>query len=125
MPFGLYNAPASIQAMINKVLRELLDEGVIIYINDILIYSETEEEHIRLVQKVLEKLKKAHLCMAINKSHFHVKEVDYLGYVITDKGISLFPEKVRAVKAWNPPAPDATSAVKWAKEFLGFANFYK
>ena len=111
--------------MINEVLRELLDEGVIVYINDILIYSETEEEHICLVQKVLEKLKKAHLCVAINKRRFHVKEVDYLGYVITDKGITLFPEKVRSVKAWNPPAPDATSVVKWAQEFLGFANFYR
>ena len=63
--------------------------------------------------------------MAINKCRFHVKEVDYLGYVITDKRIFLSPEKVRAVKAWNPPAPDATSATKWAQEFLGFANFYR
>ena len=63
--------------------------------------------------------------MAINKSRFHVKAVDYLGYVITDKGISLSPEKVRTVKSWNPPVPDATSAVKWAQEFLGFANFYR
>ena len=66
MPFGLYNAPASFEAMINEVLRELLDEGVIVYIDDILIYSETEEEHIRLVQKVLEKLRKAHICVAIS-----------------------------------------------------------
>ena len=102
-----------------------MDEGVIVYIDDILIYSETEEENIRLVQKVLEKLKRAHLCVAINKSRFYVKVVDYLGYVITDNGISLSPEKVRAVKAWNPPAPDATSAVKWAQEFLGFAYFYR
>ena len=93
MPFGLCNAPASFQAMINQVLRELLDEGVIVYIDDILIYSETEEEHIRLVSKVLEKLKKANLCVAINKSRFHVKEVDYLGYVISDKVISLSQEK--------------------------------
>ena len=100
--------------MINEVLGELLDKGITVYIDEILIYSETEEEHVRLVQKVLEKLKKAHLCVAINKGHFHVEEVNYLRYVITDKGISLSPEKVGAVKAWNPPAPDATSAVKWA-----------
>ena len=68
MPFGLCNAPASFQAMINQVLRELLDEGVLVYIDDILIYSEMEEEHIHLVSKVLEKLKKANLCVAINKS---------------------------------------------------------
>ena len=97
MPFGLCNAPASFQAMINQVLRELLDEGVIVYVDDILINSETEEEHICLVSKVLEKLKKANLCVAINKSRFLVKEVDYLGYVISNKGISLSPEKIRAV----------------------------
>ena len=124
MSFGLYNAPASFQDMINQVLRELLDEGVIVYIDDILFYSETEEEYIRLVSKVLEKLKKANLCMAINKSCFHVKEVDYLGYVISNKGISLSPEKIRAVQAWKPLVPTATSAIKWAQEFLGFANFY-
>src|SRR6266550_2361128 len=125
MPFGLCNAPASFQAMINEVIRELLDEGVIVYIDDILIYSVTEEEHITLVQRVLGKLKKAHLCVALDKCRFHVSEVDYLGYVISDKGISMSQEKVRAVKAWNPPDPKATTAVKWAQEFLGFANFYR
>ena len=125
IPFGLCNALASFRAMINEVLRQILDEGVIVYIDDILIYSATEEEHIRLVQKVLENLNKAHLCVAINKSRFHVKEVEYRRYVITDKGISLSPEKVRTVKTWNPPAPDAISTVKWAQEFLGFTNFYR
>jgi hypothetical protein len=125
MPFGLCNAPASFQAMINEVLRELLDEGVIVYIDDILIYSVTEEEHIVLVRRVLSKLRDAHLCVAINKSRFHVSEVDYLGYVISDKGISLSPEKVRAVQAWKHPDPKGTSALKWAQEFLGFANFYR
>ena len=118
MPFGLCNAPASFQAMINQVLRELLDEGVIVYINDILINSESEEEHIRLVSKVLEKLKKANLCVAINKSRFHVKEVNYLGYVISEKGICLSPEKIQAVQAWKLTAPTTTSALKWAQEFM-------
>ena len=125
MPFGLWNAPASFQAMINQVLCELLDEGVIVYIDNILIYSEMEEEHIHLVSKVLEKLKKANLCVAINKSLFHVKEVHYLGYVISDKGISLSPEKIRAVQAWKPPAPTATSTVKWAQEIWKFTNIYR
>ena len=125
MPFGLYNAPASVQAMINQVLCELLDEEVIDYRDDILIYSETEEEYIRLVSQVLEKLKKANWCVAINNSRIHVKEVDYLGNVISDKGISLSPEMIRAVKAWKALAPTSTSAVKWAQEFLGFGNSYR
>ena len=124
MVFGLCNAPASLQAMINEVLSEYLDEGIIVYIDDILIYSETKEEYIRLVQKLLEKLKKAYLCVAINKSRFHFNEVDHLEDVIINKGIAVSPENVRTVKAWNPPAPDATSAVSWPQEFLGFANFY-
>ena len=127
MPFGLCNAPASFQAMFNQVLRELLEEGVIVYIDDILIYLETEVKHIRLVSKVLEKLKKANLCVAINKSLFHVKEVDNLGYIISDKDISLSPlaEKIQTVQAWKPPVPTSTSVVKMAQEFLGFVNFYQ
>ncbi len=127
MPFGLCNAPASFQTMINAVLWTYLDDGVIVYIDDILIYSKTEEEHIRLVRAVLEKLKKANLCVALNKSSFHVTEVEYLGYIISDRGISLSEDKVKAIKAWKPPKPDASPAVvrKWAQEFLGFANFYR
>ena len=67
----------------------------------------------------------AHLCVAINKSRFDVSEVDYLAYVISDKGISQSPEKVRAIQAWKLPDPKGTSALKWAQEFLGFANFYR
>ena len=75
-------------------------------------YIPKQEEHVLLVKKVLEKLKKANLCVAINKSHFHVKEVDCLGYIISNKGISLSPEKVKSVRNWNPPNPNAPSAVK-------------
>jgi hypothetical protein len=71
MPFGLCNAPGTFQAIINKVLHELLDQGVIVYIDDMLIYSEDEESHIRLVEKVLQKLKDNHLCASIKKSVFH------------------------------------------------------
>jgi hypothetical protein len=80
MPFELCNAPGTFQAMINKVLQELLDEDVIVYIDDILIYSEDEETHVELVKKVLEQLKTNHLCVSIKKSVFHAPEVEYLGY---------------------------------------------
>jgi hypothetical protein len=80
MPFELCNAPGTFQVMINKVLQELLDEDVIVYIDDILIYSEDEETHVELVKKVLEQLKTNHLCVSIKKSVFHAPEVEYLGY---------------------------------------------
>jgi transcription initiation factor IIE alpha subunit len=103
MPFGLCNAPGTFQAMINKVLHELLDEGVIVYIDDILIYSEDEESHIRLVKKVLQKLQDNHLCASIKKSVFHASEVEYLWYHISKLGIAMSPEKVQTIKAWAPP----------------------
>ena len=120
MPFGLCNAPASFQAMINEVLRDLLDEGVIVYIDDILIYSETEEEHEKLVAKVLKRLSKHRLCAAIKKCQFHVREVEYLGYRITKDGISMSPKKVQTIRDWETP-----KSVKEVQEFMGFANFYR
>jgi hypothetical protein len=120
MPFGLYNAPGTFQAMINKVLHELLDEGIIVYIDDILIYSKDEELHIRLVEKVLQKLQDNHLCASIKKSVFHASEVEYLGYRISKLGIAMSPEKVQTIKVWAPPR-----SVKHVQQFLGFANFYR
>jgi hypothetical protein len=94
MPFGLCNVPGTSQAMINKVLHDLLDEGVIVYIDHKLLYSENEESHIRLVEQVL--------CASIKKSVFHASEVKYLGYCISKFGIAMSPEKVHTIKAWAP-----------------------
>jgi hypothetical protein len=77
MPFGLCNAPGTFQSMINDVLRDLLDAGTVVYIDDILIYSENEEEHKRLVKEVLTRLKQAGLCASLANSKFHVQEVEY------------------------------------------------
>ena len=75
MPFGLVNAPATFQAIMNKILREFLDHGVVVYLDDILIYSESEEEHIELVKKVLSRLEEHQLAVSVTKSVFHVKSV--------------------------------------------------
>ncbi|KAH0607988.1 uncharacterized protein H6S33_002040, partial [Morchella sextelata] len=120
MPFGLCNAPSAFQAMINDALKELLDEGVVVYIDEILIYSETEKEHELLVKKVLQKLREAKLCASISKTSFHVREVEYLGYHISEEGVSMSEDKVEAVKEW--PVPENIKAVQ---AFLGFANFYR
>ena len=79
MPFGLCNAPSTFQGMINDVFRDMLDVGVIAYMDDILIYSETIEEHVAMVRKVMERLRKARLCVSIKKSSFHTREVEFLG----------------------------------------------
>ncbi|KAH0603149.1 uncharacterized protein H6S33_008153 [Morchella sextelata] len=120
MPFGLCNAPSAFQSMINDVLKELLNEGVFVYIDDILIYSENEKEHELPVKKVLQKLREGKLCASISKTSFHLREVEYLGYHISEKGLSLSEDKVGAVK--ELPVPENIKAVQ---AFLGFANFYR
>jgi hypothetical protein len=120
MPFGLCNAPASFQAMMNEILSDLLDAGVIVYIDDVLIYSETEEEHKVLVRKVIQRLKDHNLCAAIDKSVFHVSEVDYLGFVVGVEGIKMNQKKIEEILAWKRPM-----SVKNVQSFLGFANFYR
>jgi len=79
MPFGLCNAPSTFQSMIIDVFRDMLDVGVIAYMDIILIYMETVEEHVALVRRVMERLRKARLCVSIKKSSFHQWEVEFLG----------------------------------------------
>ncbi len=104
----------------NEILHDLLDQGVIVYIDDILIYTESMRQHVDLVQKVLQRLRDARLHASIDKSFFHLKEVEYLGYQISEQGISMSKEKVQAVQEWPVPRN-----VKDVQAFLGFANFYR
>ena len=120
MPFGLANAPATFQNMMNDIFRDLLDHGVLVYIDDILIYSETEEEHERLVLEVLKRLKENQLAAAVDKCYWHKASVEYLGYIISGDGISMSSEKVQTVLNWQSP-----KCVRDVQSFLGFANFYR
>lgn len=120
MPFGLTNAPATFQAFLNDVLRECLDEFVVIYLDDILIYSSDEESHILHVRKVLELLMAADLQVNPEKCEFHKRKVEFLGYVISPEGISMDPKKVEVILAWPSP-----KSVRDIQVFLGFANFYR
>ena len=103
MPFGLANAPATFQSMMNEVLREFLDQEVVVYIDDVLIYSENLEQHIKLVKKVLKKLAEYNLAVAAHKSTFHVPEVEFLGYILNETGVTMSERKVEAVKNWEVP----------------------
>jgi len=120
MPFGLVNAPATFQTMMNEILREFLDQGVVVYIDDILICSKTMEEHIILVRKVLQKLREYRMAISLEKTVFHVKKVDFLGYVVATDGVTMNEKKVESVKAWGAPA-----SVKDVQIFIGFTNFYR
>ena len=120
MPWGLTNAPAVFQRFMNHVLRDFIDKGVIVYIDDILIYSDTEEEHTELVTKVLEALMLAGLCVELEKTAFHVQKVEFLGYVIGAEGVMMSEEAIKQIIDWEVPRN-----VKEVQSFLGFANFYQ
>jgi transposase InsO family protein len=118
MPFGLTNAPATCQELINNVLRVHLDRTVVAYLDDILVYSRTLEEHIRHVTEVLECLRKADLRLKPEKCEWHKEEVEFLGFVVGRNGVKMSSKKIQVVKDWPKP-----TTVKGIQEFLGFVNF--
>jgi hypothetical protein len=103
MPFGLTNAPATCQELINNVLRVHLDRTVVAYLDDILVYSRTLEEHIRHVTEVLECLRKADLRLKPEKCEWHKEEVEFLGFVVGRNGVKMSSKKVQVVKDWLKP----------------------
>ncbi|KAI0992805.1 hypothetical protein K3495_g15379 [Podosphaera aphanis] len=120
MPFGLANAPSSFQNYINDTLKGYLDEFCTAYIDDILIFSETFEEHQEHVKKVLARILAAGLQIDIKKCEFHVQSIKFLGLIITTDGIKMDPTKLQIIKDWPRP-----KNVKEIQRFIGFANFYR
>src|SRR3954467_2543394 len=103
MSFGLTNAPATFSRLMNSMFMEYLDKFVVIYLDEILIYSKNKEEHAVHLRLVLMKLREHLLYPKFSKCEFLLPEVTYLGHVISAKGIAVNPERVQAVLDWNPP----------------------
>jgi len=120
MPFSLTNAPSTFQDMMNHILSDVLDIGVLAYMDDILVYAKTEEEHDGLVKNVLERLRKNGLAISPEKCIWKAEEVEFLGYIIGRDGIRMSQSKVEAVLSWERP-----TSLKEVQSFLGFANFYR
>ncbi|CCO33098.1 Retrotransposable element Tf2 155 kDa protein type 3 [Rhizoctonia solani AG-1 IB] len=120
MTFGLTNAPAAFQYFMNNLFQDLLDVYVIIYLDNILIFSKNEIEHEAHVHKVLQQLETAQLFCKGSKCEFHRTWVEYLGVIVSDQGFSLDFLKIQAVQEWPVPA-----TVKQVQSFLGFANFLR
>ena len=120
MPFGLTNAPSVFQGFMNEVFREYLHRFVIVYLDDILVYSRNETEHSHHVSLVLHKLREHHLFAKAEKCSFHSDHMNFLGYNVTASGVSMDEGKVEVINTWTPP-----KTVKELQRFLGFANFYR
>lgn len=120
MPFGLTNAPAFFMTLMNKVFMEEMDRFVVVFIDNILIYSKSAEEHGQHLRVVLGKLRSNQLYAKFNKCKFWMQRVGYLGHVLTVEGVEVDPEKVKAVSEWKQP-----TLVTEIKSFLGLAGYYR
>jgi hypothetical protein len=120
MPFGLTNAPAVFMDLMNRVFKEYLDKFVIVFIDDILVYSATKELHQEHLQLVLETLRKHKLYAKFSKCEFWLREVSFLGHLISGNGIFVDPAKVEAVMNWKQP-----KSVTKIRSFLGLAGYYR
>lgn len=120
MPFGLTNAPAQFQAYIMEALAGLVDVSCIVYLDDILIYSESEEAHVSHVKEVLERLRKYKLYIKLSKCEWHATQTEYLGYIVSPEGISVDRARVETVQEWPMPI-----SVREVRVFLGFMNYYR
>ncbi|GKE70176.1 putative reverse transcriptase domain-containing protein [Tanacetum coccineum] len=120
MPFGLTNAPAVFMYLINRVCKPYLDKFVIVFIDDILIYSYKKEEHANHLRIILELLKKEKLYAKFSKCDFWIHIVQFLGHIIDSQGLHVDPAKIKAVKNWTSPTTPTE-----IRQFLGLAGYYR
>ena len=120
MPFGLTNAPAVFMDYMNRIFRQYLDQFVVVFIDDILIYSKSREEHEVHLRIVLSILREKQLFAKMSKCEFWLSEVKFLGHVISQEGVSVDPSKVEAVLNWKRP-----ETVTEIRSFLGLTGYYR
>src|SRR6266540_4720926 len=120
MPFGLTNAPATFQRLMNYVLHNYLNDFVVIYLDDILVCSDTFEEHLAHIRKVFNKLREANLVIKLKKCKFGQRKIKFLGYTIGNDGIRTDPKNIE--KIINCPVPTDVTGVR---KFMGLCNYYR
>ena len=120
MPFGITNAPSTFMRLMNHVLRAFMGKFVVVYFDDILIYSRSQVEHVEHVRQIFQKLREEQLFANFEKCEFHTNEVTYLGYVINCEGLKVDPKKVQAIQEWTPP-----KNINELRRFLGMCGFFR
>lgn len=120
MPFGLKNAPATFQRVMDAVLRDLIGVCCLVYMDDIIIFSSSFEEHVKDIRKVLHKLREACLKIQLDKCYFFRREVQFLGHTVTKDGVKPNSDKIEVIKNWPEPKNE-----KELKQFLGTIGYYR
>ncbi|XP_021759479.1 uncharacterized protein LOC110724369 [Chenopodium quinoa] len=120
MPFGLTNAPSTFMRLMNEMLRPFLGKFVVVYLDDILIYSKNEEEHLKHLEEIFKTLREQQLYGKLEKCHFLLTDIVFLGYIISGEGIKVDPSKVEAISSW--PIPKTVTEVR---SFHGLTSFYR
>ena len=121
LPFGLTNAPATFQRLMNEVFHDFIREGfVVVYLDDVLVFSNTEEEHLAHLERVFKRLREHSLLAKLVKCDFWKKQLRYLGHIIGANGLQVDPDKVKVVAEW--PTPTSVTEVR---SFLGLANYFR
>ena len=119
MPEGLTNAPAGFQRFMNDIFANMIDVSVVVYLDDILVYSEEPEQHSAHVREVLTRLRCNRLYARADKCEFHCNSCEYLGYMLSPDSLTMAQNKIQAIQDWPKPRK-----VRDIMSFLGFANFY-
>jgi hypothetical protein len=117
--FGLSNAPTVFMCLMNGVFRDYLEKFVIVFLDNVLVYSKTEEEHEQHLRMVLQVLREHQLYAKLSKCSFYQRWIHYLGHIISEEGITVDPEKVQAIREW--PMPRNVAEVR---SFMGLAGYY-
>jgi hypothetical protein len=120
MPFGLTNAPSTFMRLMNEILKDFIGKFMVVYLDDILIFSKTKEEHLRHPTLVMRRLQQEKLLINLKKSSFMKIELIYLGFVISSNELKMDPEKVKVIRDWSSPR-----SMFEVRSFHGLASFYR
>ncbi|TIA68013.1 hypothetical protein E3P91_04182 [Wallemia ichthyophaga] len=120
MPFGLCNAPSSFQYLMNSIFQDLLDEYVVVYLDDIMVYSRTKKDHLQHLTEIFRRLRDYKLYVKLKKCEFMKSKVEYLGHIVGNNSITPDVHKTKAIRDWDTPKNSAD-----VMSFMGLANFYR